>query len=111
MNGMATQLYLRADEPGTYLGLSGHFSGDGFSDMNFPVRALPPDQFDAWVKATRASGEALDTRRYVALARQSVERTPLHFAVADAELFDKIVRQVIAPGPGPELERPGAKER
>src|SRR5262245_18508299 len=44
MNGMTTQLHLRADEPGTYLGLSGHFSGDGFSDMSFQVRALSPDQ-------------------------------------------------------------------
>jgi len=111
MNGMTTQLHLRADVPGTYLGLSGHFSGDGFSDMNFPVRALPPDQFDAWVKSTRASGEALDAKRYVGLARQSIERTPLRFAVADPALFDKIVRRVIAPGPGPELEHAGAKER
>src|SRR5215212_4824811 len=37
MNGMATELHLHADEPGSYLGLSGHFSGDGFSDMNFQV--------------------------------------------------------------------------
>ena len=40
MNGMATELYLHADEPGTYHGQSAHFSGDGFSDMHFPVRAV-----------------------------------------------------------------------
>src|SRR5271154_5026150 len=40
MNGMMTQLNLRADTPGTYLGLSSHYSGDGFSDMHFDVRAL-----------------------------------------------------------------------
>ena len=111
MNGMTTQLHLRADEPGTYLGLSGHFSGDGFSDMNFQVRALPQDEFETWAKSTRASGQPLDASRYVALARQSVERTPLRFAVADTALFDKIVRQAIPPGPGPELEHAGAKER
>src|SRR5215831_17134398 len=77
MNGMTTQLHLRADEPGTYLGLSGHFSGDGFSDMNFQVRAVPQDEFETWAKSTRASGQPLDASRYVALARQSVERTPL----------------------------------
>ena len=40
MNGMRTQLYLRADEPGTFRGMSAHFSGDGFSDMHFPVRSV-----------------------------------------------------------------------
>ena len=34
MNGMTTQLNLQADHPGTFHGLSAHFSGDGFSDMH-----------------------------------------------------------------------------
>src|SRR6267142_2668741 len=45
MNGMRTQLNLRADAPGTFLGLSSHYSGDGFSGMHFDVQALPPAQF------------------------------------------------------------------
>ena len=40
MNGMATQLNLQADRPGDYHGLSAQFSGDGFSDMHFVLRAL-----------------------------------------------------------------------
>jgi len=56
MNGHSVRLQLQADEPGTYLGLSGHFSGDGFPDMNFNVRALPADEFAAWVAATRRTG-------------------------------------------------------
>jgi hypothetical protein len=35
MYGMTTELYLQADHPGIYPGLSAHFSGDGFSDMAF----------------------------------------------------------------------------
>ena len=58
MNGMRTQLNLQADEPGTFQGLSAHFSGDGFSDMHFPVRAVRGDEFAAWVKATRGVGPA-----------------------------------------------------
>ena len=56
MNGMTTQLNLRADAPGTFRGLSSHFSGDGFSDMHFAVLAVPAEQFAAWVEATRSSG-------------------------------------------------------
>jgi len=110
MNGMATQLYLRADEPGTFRGLSGHLSGDGFSDMHFQVRALPSTQFDAWAAATRNSGSALDASTYAALARQGVERTPLRYALADTALFDKIVRQAVPPGPGPQLEHASTRE-
>src|SRR6202040_696404 len=72
MNGMRTQLNLRADAPGTFLGLSSHYSGDGFSGMHFDVRALPPAQFAAWIDATRNSGPILDAGTYAALARQSM---------------------------------------
>ena len=63
MNGMTTQLNLHADAPGTFHGLSSHYSGDGFSDMHFDVEALPADGFSAWVDATRGNGPTLDRRR------------------------------------------------
>ena len=111
MNGMATELHLHADEPGTYLGLSGHFSGDGFSDMNFQVRALPLAEFDSWARSTRGAGKPLDTASYTALMRQSVERSPFRYAAVEAGLFERIVRRAVPPGPGPELEHGGAKEK
>ena len=43
MNGMTTQLNLQADAPGTFRGLSSHYSGDGFSGMHFDVQAVPAD--------------------------------------------------------------------
>src|SRR3984893_9112095 len=49
MAGMVTRLHLQADHPGTYRGLSGNFSGDGFSDMHFAVEAVPAENFTAWV--------------------------------------------------------------
>ena len=44
MNGMTTQLNLQADAPGTFRGLSSHYSGDGFSDMHFDVLAVPAER-------------------------------------------------------------------
>jgi hypothetical protein len=41
MNGMTTQLNLRANAPGTFRGLSSHYRGDGFSDVHFDVQAVP----------------------------------------------------------------------
>src|SRR6202008_1016371 len=45
MPGMTSQLYLQADQPGTFLGESAHFSGDGFSDMNFQVSSVSDQEF------------------------------------------------------------------
>src|SRR6202008_4830613 len=49
MSGMVTRVYLQADHPGTYRGLSANFSGDGFADMHFSVEALPTEYFTQWV--------------------------------------------------------------
>ena len=110
MNGMRTQVNLQADEPGTFHGLSAHFSGDGFSDMHFPVRAVNGEEFAAWVKATRGVGPTLDGAAYTALARQSTNLPPSTYGAVTPELFAQVVRQELAPGPGPGTERGGAAE-
>jgi cytochrome o ubiquinol oxidase subunit 2 len=101
MNGMQTNLHLRADAPGKFRGISGHYSGDGFSDMHFDVTAVGPEQFSAWVSATRAAGSALDAKAYAMLAKQSVNQAPATFGSVEAGLFDQVVSQRLAPGPGP----------
>jgi cytochrome o ubiquinol oxidase subunit II len=106
MNGMRTQLNLRADAPGTFRGLSSHYSGDGFSDMDFEVRAVPPEQFAAWIETTRNTGPSLDAGSYAGLARQSVNTAPFTFRAADPELFHQVVTQKLPPGPGPQTGRP-----
>ncbi len=108
MNGMTTQLNLRADTAGTFHGLASHFSGDGFSDMHFEVQAVPADKFTAWVAATRGNGPTLDAESYAALARQSANTKPFTFAVADPAMFQQIVTQKLPPGPGPDTGRPNA---
>ncbi|WP_082525688.1 MULTISPECIES: ubiquinol oxidase subunit II [unclassified Mesorhizobium] len=106
MNGMTTQLNLRADAPGTFHGLSSHYSGDGFSDMHFEVQAVSAQRFAAWIDATRDVGPSLDAKSYAALARQSVNTTPFTFRAADPDLFQQIVTQQLPPGPGPQTGRP-----
>ena len=108
MSGMTTQLHLQADAPGTFRGLSSHFSGDGFSDMHFDVQAVPAERFAAWVDATRDKGPALDANSYTALAKQSMNTRPFTFGAADPEFFTKIVTQELPPGPGPETGHPDA---
>src|SRR6195256_2630022 len=68
MNGMVTRLNLRADNPGTFQGLSTQFSGDGFSDMHFDVQVVPAEQFSKWAGAASAD-KALDERSYREIAK------------------------------------------
>ncbi len=101
MNGMQTQLYAAADHPGVFAGRSGHFSGDGFSDMAFTVRAVAPAEFEAWVGATKGTGPTLDRAAYETLARQSVPDRPSTYGGVEPSLFEAIVAQHIPPAPGP----------
>jgi cytochrome o ubiquinol oxidase subunit 2 len=104
MNGMTTQLYLAADHPGTYYGLSSHYNGDGFSDMHFDVQAMPDDQFEQWAATTRDHGPTLNSQSYAELVKQSVNVAPFTYRDVDGDLFDKIVSQALPPGPGPAPE-------
>jgi cytochrome o ubiquinol oxidase subunit 2 len=106
MNGMTTQLNLRADAPGSFLGLASHYSGAGFSDMHFEVQAVPAERFAAWLEATRNSGSTLDDESYAALAKQSTNISPFTYSEVEPELFQKIVTQQLPPGPGPQAGLP-----
>lgn len=101
MYGMTTQLNLQADQPGIYPGLSAQFSGDGFSDMAFDLRAVTADEFSAWATATSASGPVLDEAGYRDLLRQSKNVKPYTYRSVEPGLFDAIVMQRLPPGEGP----------
>jgi cytochrome o ubiquinol oxidase subunit II len=105
MNGMVTQLNLKADHPGDFYGRSGQFSGDGFSDMNFMVHAVPHAEFLKWVANARANGPALDRAAYDQLAMPSQAVKPFTFKSIDPSLFGEIATQHIPPAPGPNENR------
>ena len=110
MNGMATQLNLLADQPGTFRGLSAHYSGEGFSDMHFNVHAVPAADFATWVGNVRGHAPALTTTSYAALAQQSANVPVATFGSVDPDLFAKIVSLRLPPGPGPHTEDAGARQ-
>jgi cytochrome o ubiquinol oxidase subunit 2 len=102
MNGMADNLNLVADKPGTYRGLSSHFNGDGFSDMHFDVKAVTPAAFDQFVATAQKSDGSLDDATYKTMQKQGTWQ-PTIYRLGDPDLFDKIVDQRLPPGDGPEM--------
>jgi cytochrome o ubiquinol oxidase subunit 2 len=113
MNGMRTQLNLAADAPGTFAGLSSHFSGDGFSTMHFDVDSMAADRFSGWVNEARQGGtSALTSQSYAELSKQTQSVAPFTYKDVEPGLFQKIVTLALPPGPGPIDEvSPGASKR
>jgi cytochrome o ubiquinol oxidase subunit II len=91
MAGMVTHLHLRADDPGTYRGMSAQFSGDGFSDMHFNVDAVSAERFAQWVDLARSAGPQLDAKTYADLAKPSGAVTPFTYRAVAPDLFGSIL--------------------
>jgi cytochrome o ubiquinol oxidase subunit 2 len=110
MNGMKTDLNLQVDKLGSYYGQSAQLSGDGFSDMNFQMKAVPPAQFGAWAAAAKGTGPVLDGRGYLQLAQQSDNVRPYSYRAVHPKLFEAIVTQKLPQAPGPKTGRGGHHE-
>ena len=95
MGGMTTHLNLLADQAGEYPGFSAMFSGDGFADMKFIAKAVPPADFDAWVGKARGAGSALDDSAYDELAKPSKAVPPATYRTVAPDLFDHIVDRTV----------------
>jgi cytochrome o ubiquinol oxidase subunit II len=108
MNGMATRLNLRADTPGTFQGLSAHFSGDGFSDMHFDVHVVPSEQFSKWAQDASGAEKAVDQRSYEEIAQPSMKSEQAIYRLGDPNLFNSIVMQKLPPSQGMQAGVKGA---
>lgn len=103
MPGMTTQLNLMADDPGTYIGMSSNFSGEGFAGMQFPVHVVSWDDFDTWVAGIKAgvktgASTPLTFDLYEEIAKPSLNEPATFYTLADINLYTDIVNQFMAPG-------------
>ena len=97
MTGMETQLNLRADQAGSYDGISANYSGEGFAGMKFQAVATDQAGFDAWVAKAQASQAELDGNAYLALSQRGMTAKPVYYGTVQPELFHDILN-ACAPG-------------
>ena len=95
MAGMQTQLHLIASRPGVFPGISAHFSGRGFSDMQFSAIATDRAGFDNWVANARKSGVALDAADYVKYAAPEEKAPVRYFSAVQPHLFNDIIAKYL----------------
>lgn len=98
MAGMRTQLHLIANEPGQFRGMSGNYSGHGFSNMKFIATASSNEDFERWVSEVRSAPQALDFEQFKALAAPSKNAPVQHFSSVEPLLFKKVIDQFIGVG-------------
>lgn len=91
MAGMETRLNLSAHEPGQFTGRNTQYSGSGFSDQNFKVRAVTPAEFDAWIASVRQTPRPLDEAAYAALAQPSSKVPASYYSTVAPNLFASII--------------------
>ncbi|PWA12898.1 cytochrome aa3 quinol oxidase subunit II [Pueribacillus theae] len=64
MADMVTTLHLAADDPGEYMGRNANFSGKGFAENTFQVKAMPESEFDEWVDDVKKTAEPLTEEKF-----------------------------------------------
>lgn len=90
MAGMATNLWMQADEPGEYLGKGANFTGEGFAHMQFKVVAKPQNEFDQWVQQVKNTSPAMTKQDYEKLRKPGLSEVMLYSSFPTG-LFDEIV--------------------
>ncbi len=63
---------LQADKPGSYLGRSANFSGEGFTHMEFEVEAKTKEKYDKWVKEVQETAPKLTEAKYNKIVKPGV---------------------------------------
>lgn len=64
MANMETELFLLADNPGSYLGRNTSFNGQGYAHMEFEVLAQTEEDFEKWVSEVKGTAPELTEEKY-----------------------------------------------
>ncbi|KMM59206.1 quinol oxidase subunit 2 [Bacillus glycinifermentans] len=64
MAGMDMEQYLQADKVGTYQGRNANFTGEGFAEQTFNVKAMKQSDFNKWVSKTQKTAPKLTKNKY-----------------------------------------------
>jgi cytochrome o ubiquinol oxidase subunit II len=91
MAGMETRLNFRADRDGAYVGRNTQYSGSGFADQSFTLRAVPAQAYDDWIDLLRQSPRALDQEAYAALAAPSSKVPVAYYSAVQEDLFASVI--------------------
>ncbi len=97
MPGMETLVHAVINVPGEYHGVSGNYSGAGYSDMRFGFHGLSEAEFEAWLNQIRSAPQSLDTPTYLRLSEASRKDPVQYFSSVEAGLYHRILNLCTSP--------------
>lgn len=95
MAGMQTQLNLRADTAGHYVGRNTQYNGNGFHEQSFLTKAMVPSYFDQWVELQKARPNRLDWAGYEGLLKPSVINQPIIYGGFEPDLYTRVLASFV----------------
>ena len=97
MPGMSTQLNLMATSLGTFKGLSGNISGEGFAGMTFDAKSVSESDFNAWISGIQSQANPLTADTYATLAKPTQYVAPMYYSSVAPELYTGTVMKYMMP--------------
>lgn len=93
MNGMASELNLKALTIGEYTGYTTNINGEGYAKMTFKTKVLSKSDFDTWAVQAAKSESRMDMKQYESLAQPASVTDERTYTLANAKLFDLIMEK------------------
>lgn len=108
MAGMRTELNLISDGPAILVGRNTQYSGRGFADQHFAVRAATKPEFEAWIAEVKRSPNTLEAPAYAALAKPSGDVPVTYYSSFESGLFNHIIEKYKGSPGHPQSDAAGA---
>lgn len=97
MAGMRTRLHLIADTPGIYDGGSANYSGPGFAEMTFKVKAESEEDFAQWINTVKQAPNAMTSEVFNNLLAPSINLPVQYFSSVAPNLFNDEIMKFMMP--------------
>jgi len=98
MNGMDSQLNLKANHPGNFGGYSTNINGEGYADMKFTVHAMTKEDFASWTKKAAKSPKTFGMAEFHKLAKPGLEHSEQTYKLGDKKLYSEVLDTMMGMG-------------
>lgn len=100
MNGMESQLNIKATKLGEYKGYNTNINGEGYAKMIATAKVTSSDAFVKWVNNTKQQDIVLTMDSYEELAEPELNRASISYRLEDDTLYDTVLMRNMAHGAG-----------
>ena len=98
MNGMESQLNLKATKIGNYTGYTTNINGEGYAKMKFITKITSNEDFTKWTQNAAASKTSMNQEAYKKLLQPLSEHDERTYVLGDSDMFATIIHKNMSHG-------------